>query len=626
MALRLQSDYPEAHNNFGMALLNQEKPLEAAEQFAAAVRLRPDTALFHNNLGNALRRQNKLSEAVRQFRHAVRLDPNHAEAHSNLGQILLENNQAGEALTHCREAVRLRPAFPEAHNNLGNVLRHQGQLTDAKACYSEALRLNPALALTYSNMGQALQEEGHLVEAIAWYRQALQRDPAAARTHCHLASAFEEQENYPDALAHYHLALQLEPDCAEAHNGLGFVLHEQGHYDPAIKEYREVIRLKPEFAGGHVNLGNILEELGTFAEAEACFRAALERDPDSAGAYSLLATMLRGKLPDDDLEAMRRLLARPNLILSKRLALHFGMAHVLDARREYQEAAEHLRLGNGFCRELWQKQGKSYDPQIHTRLVDGLLAAFTPEYFERVRGIGLDTERPIFIVGLPRSGTTLTEQILASHSRVFGAGELSYVRETFEALPQLYGGGTPLECLRQIDPQARRLAEWHLSRLDELNAQAARVADKMPENYLYLGLITTLFPRAKLIHCRRDLRDVAVSCWMTNFRHLRWAADPEQIVHRFHEYRRLMEHWRRLLPVPVLEVDYEETVADLEGVARRLVEWVGLEWEPACLAFHETRRPVRTASVTQVRQPVYTRSVARWKHYEAVLAAVFDKL
>ena len=288
---------------------------------------------------------------------------------------------------------------------------------------------------------------------------------------------------------------------------------------------------------------------------------------------------------------------------------------------------------------MWQKQGKSYDPQVHTRLVDGLLATFTPQFFECVRGVGLDTERPIFIVGLPRSGTTLTEQILASHSQVYGAGELNYLRETFEALPQVYGTATPLEALGPLTPTPlpnsgergwgeglRRLAEWHLARLGELDAHAARVADKMPENYLYLGLIAALFPRAKLIHCRRDLRDVAVSCWMTNFRHLRWAADPEQIIHRFHEYRRLMEHWQRVLPVPMLEVDYEETVTNLEGVARRLVDWVGLEWEPACLAFHETRRPVRTASVTQVRQPVYTRSVARWKHYEEDLGSVFEQL
>jgi hypothetical protein len=240
----------------------------------------------------------------------------------------------------------------------------------------------------------------------------------------------------------------------------------------------------------------------------------------------------------------------------------------------------------------------------------------------------LDTERPIFIVGLPRSGTTLTEQILASHSRVYGAGELRFTREDFETLPKaLNRDATSLACLAELDRDgARRVAQAHLDKLTQLNSKAARVADKMPDNYMYLGQIAALFPRAKLIHCRRDLRDVAVSCWMTNFSQIRWACDPDHIATRFREYQRIMAHWQQVLPVPVLDVSYEETVADLEGVARRLVAWSGLEWEPGCLAFHETKRPVRTASVTQVRQPLYTRSVARWKNYEKTLGPLFAKL
>src|SRR5262249_11316529 len=184
-----------------------------------------------------------------------------------------------------------------------------------------------------------------------------------------------------------------------------------------------------------------------------------------------------------------------------------------------------------------------------------------------------------------------------------------------------------LEALARLDrPTARRIAEQHLERLHELNADRRRVADKMPDNYLYLGLLAALFPQARFIHCRRDLRDIAVSCWMTNFSHIRWANDPGHIAARFEEYRRIMDRWRRVLPVHVLEVDYEETVAGLEGVARRLVGWCGLEWEPGCLAFHEGKRPVRTASVTQVRQPIYTRSVARWKHYEKALQSLFAAL
>jgi hypothetical protein len=254
-----------------------------------------------------------------------------------------------------------------------------------------------------------------------------------------------------------------------------------------------------------------------------------------------------------------------------------------------------------------------------------MIMVSTPDFFERVRGFGLESELPVFVVGLPRSGTTLVEQILASHAQVFGAGELSLAHDTWAALSG--PGGDAIEGLRRLDRQtAGRLAARHLERLRALSPAALRIVDKMPDNYLLLGLLAALFPRAKLIHCRRDLRDVAVSCWMTQFQDLRWANDRRHIASRFQGYQRLMEHWRRVLPMPMLEVDYEKTVADLEGVARRLVAWCGLAWEPTCLDFHRTERPVRTASAVQVRQPVFSTSVGRWKHYEHALASLFAEL
>jgi tetratricopeptide (TPR) repeat protein len=627
-ALALQPDSAEAANNLGLALLAQGDAAGAVLQFEAAVRNRPEHAMLHNNLGNALRLQGETARALASFRQAVQLDPALGEAHSNLGQLLLEQYQAEEALSHCREAVRLRPDLPEAHNNLGNVLREVGRLSEARACYTEALRLNPNLALTYSNVGQALQEEGDLQQAIAWYQQALQRDPNSARIVCNLASAFEELGDFDEAVGRYRFALQLDPQYAEAHNGLGFVLHEQGKFPEALAEHHEVLRLKPDYATGYCNLGSILEELGSFDEAATAFRDALRRDPNHAGAYSLLATMLRGRLPTEDLQALRSLLARPHLAPARRLALHFGIAHVLDATAAYGEAAEHLRQGNALCLALWKKQAKTYDPRAHTRAVDDLIGAFSPEWFRRTRGFGLETEVPVFIVGLPRSGTTLTEQILASHSQVHGAGELNFARDSLEAVPRaLNQAGPPAAHLARLDWEAtQQLARWHLARLRDLNADALRIVDKMPDNYLNLGWLYTLFPRARFIHCRRDLRDVAVSCWMTNFRHIRWAADPDHIAARFRDYQRLMEHWRAVLPAAVFEVDYEETVADLEGVARRLIAWCGLEWEPACLAFHQTARPIRTASVAQVREPVHKRSVARWRNYQPALGLLFQQL
>jgi tetratricopeptide (TPR) repeat protein len=629
LALELRPHFPEVANNLGLAWLDLGKTDEAIDQFHEAIRLKPDFAMAHNNLGNALRLRGDKAQALDHFRRAIECDPNLVEAHSNLGQLLLEHYRRPEALDHCREAVRLRPDFPEARNNLGNVLRELGRLDEAKACYADALRLYDDLPITYNNMGQALQEEGQLGEALAWYQRALQRDPSSARIQSNLASLLEELERHDEAIARYELALRLEPNYAEAYSGLGWVRHEQGQFSEAMTLYRRALELRPDLAAGYCNLGTLLEELSDFPEAERCLREALRLDPSHSGALAQLATLLRAKLPEADQAAMCQLVADPNLPVAKRSGLHYGLALVLDAKEAYDQAAEHLRLANALRLADWRNRGKGdYDAEDHERFVAGLMATCTPEFFERVGGFGLETDRPIFIVGLPRSGTTLTEQILASHSQVFGAGELALAHEGFGSLPDRMGrDASSLECLGRLDREtARLLAERHLDRLSELHAQALHVADKMPDNYLYLGLLAALFPKAIFIHCRRDLRDVAVSCWMTNFRQIRWACDPEQIASRFRAYQRLMEHWRRVLPVPVLEVDYEETVADLEGVARRLVAWCGLEWEPACLSFYDGRRPVRTASVMQVRQPIYTHAVARWKHYEQALATLLAQL
>ena len=281
-------------------------------------------------------------------------------------------------------------------------------------------------------------------------------------------------------------------------------------------------------------------------------------------------------------------------------------------------------------------------PADHDRFVDGLVKAFDPDFFTRTAQGGTlaprvpwdsrsesSTKRPVFVFGLPRSGTTLVEQVLASHSRIHGAGELRLARQSFEAIPSILSRpGTPMANVPYLDAAAvRRLGERHEERLLQLaRAEMACVVDKMPDNYLYVGLLAALFPQATFIHCQRDLRDIAVSCWMTDFRSIRWANDPAHIATRFRNYRRVMDHWRAVLPTQIHEVRYEDTVADLEGVARRLIAACGLDWEPGCLEFYRTRRPVRTASVTQVRQPVYKRSVARWKHYEGPLADLFASL
>jgi hypothetical protein len=325
---------------------------------------------------------------------------------------------------------------------------------------------------------------------------------------------------------------------------------------------------------------------------------------------------------------MEGLLASPGLAPAQRRPLLFGLVQVEDACGRFDRAAELAAEANALQLVELEAQGRSYSPESYRNFVDLLLEAFTPEFLGRVRGWGLESERPVFVIGMPRSGTSLVEQILASHPRVHGAGELRLVRQTFEAIPEAVGhSATIAGALDQLRPDALKgLASRFLNELASLNDKADRVVDKMPENTLYLGLIAAMFPRAKVIHCRRDLRDVALSCWLTDFGRVRWASDPTHIASRIVEYRRVMDHWRRVDPIPILDVDYESVVADLSSMSKAIIDWAALEWDPACLEFHKTRRPVLTASTAQVRRPIYAGSVGRWKNYERSLGSLFGRL
>ena len=619
---------PDAHNHLGLALQAQERHAEAAAAYRDAIELRADFPLAHNNLGGVLRELGQTDEALAAYREAVRLAPKLPLALSNLGQILLEKGEKDEAEKYCKEAVRLAPNFPEGLSNLGNVLRAKDNLKDAKECYRIAMKMRPNVAMIHGNLGQALQQEGNLDEAIKSYNQAIALDPKAPRFESYLASALAEKEDWNAAAEHFRKALALKPDFHEALNGLGGVLHEQGDIKSAIQAFEDALKIKPDFADAFSNLAGVYSELGDMEKANDFYREALRCDPDYAGAYAVLATHLRDKMPTEDIQKMNDFLAREHLSEWKRSTLHHGLAHYYDAKKEYTLAAEHSAMGNKYRLEVWTRQGKTYSRDDHTSFVSFLIKQFQPPFFERVKGWGLDTEVPVFIFGMPRSGTTLLEQILGSHPKMFGAGELPITKDTFDQVPKWMNvQAAPSVCMPQITREViQQAGREHLSRLLPHCPTAERIVDKMPDNYLWLGFIAAVFPKAKLIYSKRDVHDIAVSCWITNFKAIRWSCTQEDIASRIKNHLRLMDHWRSVLPIPMLEIEYEQTVEDLEGVARKMVEFCGMEWDPACLAFHESKRTVRTASLSQVRQPVYKKSVQRWKNYEEPLKAMFSIL
>ena len=309
-------------------------------------------------------------------------------------------------------------------------------------------------------------------------------------------------------------------------------------------------------------------------------------------------------------------------------ALHSGQYSKL--RGVYSEAAQHFEVANALKVAVKAANGQSFDPDQYSRSIDRIIATFDPELFARIRGWCDPDPRPVFVVGLPRSGTTLVEQILASHSQVHGAGELRDVMGLFGSLPDVVGRPEidAFEAMNLLDPEtARTAARTYLARLDQLApAKTRRIVDKMPDNFLMLGLIAVLWPGARVIICNRDLRDVALSCWQTPFITNPWTNQWGHIARRLADHERLLAHWKLARPIEWLDVTYEELVHDLEGNARRMIEFLTLQWEPGCLEFHKNTRVVRTASHLQVREPIHFASVGRWRKYECVLGPLFDAL
>lgn len=601
---------------------------QAADIYRQILIQDPDHVDALHHLGLASHQLGRSEEAIEYLRRAVHLNPGFAEAHNSLGVALAKAGKLEEAADAYRQALDLRPDLAHAHNNLGLVLTQQGKLEEAAHCYRRAAAREPRDHRIHNSLGYVLKQQGKLAEAIDSYHEALRQRPNYALAQSNLGTALMEQGNLDEAAARFEMALKIDPRLAEAHNGLGLVHQEQARTAQALACFRSALDVRPGFVQALVNIGRVHEEQGNLEEGRAAFDEALRLDPSHVLARAQQATRLRGRLPDCDRATLENTVAGSVLPEADRAVVHFALAAVYDAQTDYARAADHSRRANALRLALSRRRHDAYDPDEHRAFVDRLIATFTPELFVRTKGYGLDTEVPVFIVGLPRSGTSLCEQILASHSRVFGAGELMLAQESFVSLPKVTSlERPPLECVPQLDRDSvQAVARSHLDRLLALSSSAARVVDKMFNNYLYLGFLAVLFPRARFIHCRRDWRDTALSGWMTDFTRIRWANDVDHIAKRFAEYQRLMEHWRRVLPVTWVDASYEEVVNDLEGSARRLINACGLEWEPACLEFHKTQRTVQTASATQVRQTLYATSVGRWRNYAAVLPELFRDL
>ncbi len=577
--------HPDALHLLGLIALSEGDPEGAIRLIGEAVAALPQFAGAHSSLGNALREAGRHAEAEHSYRRALAIDANCAPAYNNLGLLLCEKGDFAAAAESCNRAVALAPHLAEAHNNFGNALRGLRKLEDAEGAFRRALQLEPSAA-RHTNLGNVLVDLGRLEEAEECYRRAIER----------------------------------EPSFAPAHHALGIRLYQRGEVAAAVASCRQASVLNPGHAPVWHDLGAALRALGRIDEAVEAFRRALAADPDYAEAYRDLAAC--GRLPAGGSEATRAacLAGRADRPAEDRAAAAFALGKALDDAGRYDEAFAAYHEGNRLYRGHLAASGLRFDGEALRREVNEAIATFTPTYFASVAHWGNPSELPVFIVGMPRSGTSLIEQIAASHARVFGAGERKDI------------GALGAECMAAVAARdcarVRRLAEDHLKRLQEMGGDAVRVADKMPDNLFQLGVIATLFPGARVIFCRRDPRDLCLSCYFQRFAagQLHFSYDLADCALRFGETERLAAHWRRVLPLRWQDVWYEDVVADLEGESRRLIAFLGIDWEGGCLNFHSTQRVVATASAWQVRQPLYGRSVGRWRHYQRHLTPLLEEL
>ncbi len=638
-ATALNPEFADAHNDLGEVLLRLGRTDAAIASCQRALALRPGFAAALGNLANADRARGALAAALAGYRRVIALEPGLAEAHRNLGSALLEAGDRAAAIVSLQRAIELRPDFARAVTQLAGALSAAGRGAEAiphyerllardrradvldeyaaflaglgryevsASCYRELLERTPRDARLHANLGHVLHCLGNFRAAVERCRRAIELGPQLPEAHLHLGNSLLALNALYEADAAYRAGLEIAPDHAALHTAHAMVERALGRLADAEASTRRALALRPGAADTLALLGSLAIDHGRFGEAEDLLRKALAIDPELPEALTSL-TAVRKMSADDASwrDTAKRVLAR-GLPVAHAINLHHALGKYYDDIDERDAAFEHHRMGN----ELARRSRLRYDRAEMTQRVTRTLAAFDRHALAALRSGGLDSERPVFVVGMPRSGTSLTEQILASHPQVHGAGELLYWIFAADA-----------ERAAPAEKRAATIAELGRAYLEGLATQvpdASRVVDKLPVNFRNIGLIHAALPGARFIHVERNALDTCLSIYFQGFSAAHpYATDFGDLAHYYHEYQRLMAHWRAVLPPQtLLEVRYEDLVDDPEGWSRRMLAHIGLPWDPRCLEFHRTQRPVLTASNWQVRQPMNRSSVERWRRYE----------
>ncbi len=609
----------------------------------------PGDINFVSLLGSILATRGAQEEAVDLLSRAVKAAPGHAKAREDLGALLLNMDRAEEALPHLERAQELRPPHASLMSKLSATYQKLGRGEDARRLREEAASLSPTQAKLdeatrlfikgqlreSEKLAQELvRENPHDVNAALllarlammancfddareFLERIIEKQPRFIAAWHDLGTVLKELHFYEEAVSVLEDALELEPNNALTHYYHGAALAMAARPAEAVKSYEKAVSIDPELPGAHIGLGHVLKTVGDQEAGIAAYRRAIELRPNFGETYYSLANLKTFRFTDQDTEVMSQRLANESLPVECRVHFAFSLGKAFEDQKNYDRAFEHYALANQLHRDTI-----AYDP-VQTGIAhERMREVFSKEYFEtQVPESGCQSTDPIFIVGLPRSGSTLLEQILASHSEIDGTSELPDISMIAQGLTRPRSGQAFPRCMSDLSNNAiRGLGEQYLDQTRRHRGSAPFFTDKMPNNFAYVGFIKAILPNAKIIDARRHPMDSCFGCFKQHFaKGQAFTYDLFELGEFYLEYRELMDHWDVVLPGAVLHVQYEEVVSDLETQVRRILHFCGLPFQESCVNFHETERAVRTASSEQVRQPIYSGSVQTWTRYGAHL-------
>ena len=592
-------------------LFNARRHAELEVRMSGLIGQYPNSGFVWHGLGVALKALGK--DALPALQRAVELLPHDPLAHFNLGNALRDVGRHHEAMVSYQHSLAINPSFAEAHDNLGNILLELGRYLDAGASYQRALAIKPDFAQAHNNLGIVLWNLGNHSHALTCYQRALAIAPDYAEVHYNIGNTLKDIGLFDEAAASYRRALQIKPNDAATHCNLGIALRLQGLPTEAEASCREALAIKPDLLAAFTLMAELRADQGRFSEVEQLYLRAISIAPESPEAWAGIARSRKMTGADAAwLDATLKIAAN-GLPPRQEVPLRYAIGKYYDDVRDYGHAFINYQRAN----ELSKLFAEKYNRPGQTQTVDRRIELYSRGWLERHKQVENTSARPIFIVGMPRSGTTLAEQILASHPAIFGAGELPFWVATATRFEASHDEGR-IE-IETVDLTLQNMVTEYAQLLDRISPDKLRIIDKMPSNFLQLGLIHAAYPHARIIHMQRNPIDTCLSIYFQRFFEAvhPYANDLDDLAHYYTEYARIMRHWHLTLPSnTILEVPYEKLVADQEGWSRAMLDFIGVPWDARCLDFHQSVRTVSTTSNWQVRQKITYASVERWRHYE----------